>query len=208
MALGIANSSPAGQILEHLQRNGPATIKALEEALGVSTTAVREQLVHLQAEGLVAASAVRRGAGRPHNLYSLTDKARRLFPKSYDVLIDLLLREIAAQEGGARLEHLLARISERLAEQYAVHVTGDELRQRLEALRGALEQQGIPAAVSPVGDGLSVFACPYFEVAQDHPGLCSMERQMFERVLGEKIVLEQAIREGYNSCRFMVKSEG
>ena len=41
--------SPAGKILDYLQRNGEATVKDLEELLGISTTAVREHLTHLQA---------------------------------------------------------------------------------------------------------------------------------------------------------------
>ena len=39
--------SPAGQILRLLQQHGALSIKAIETALGVTTTAVRQQLMAL-----------------------------------------------------------------------------------------------------------------------------------------------------------------
>jgi predicted ArsR family transcriptional regulator len=36
--------SPLWHIVEHLQRNGSATIRELEDLLGVTTTAVRQHL--------------------------------------------------------------------------------------------------------------------------------------------------------------------
>ena len=61
---------------------------------------------------------MRRGPGRPHALYSLTAEAQSLFPKEYDTLTNMLLREIASQEGPARLQGLLDAVGARLAEEY------------------------------------------------------------------------------------------
>src|SRR5215212_6282278 len=82
----FTSESPAGKILAYLQRHGEATVKQLEELLGISTTAVREHLTHLEAKDLVTAKLVRRGPGRPHALYFLTATAQDLFPKEYDTL--------------------------------------------------------------------------------------------------------------------------
>ena len=64
----------------------------------------------------------------------------------------------------------------------------------------------MPAEVAEAGDGIRLFACPFYDVAQDHPEVCSMERQMIEFVLGEKLALESTIREGAHTCRFVVRS--
>ncbi|HEX9441177.1 MAG TPA: MarR family transcriptional regulator [Roseiflexaceae bacterium] len=199
--------SPAGKILDHLQRHGEATVKDLEELLGISTTAVREHLTHLQARDLVATRLVRSGPGRPHAVYFLTAEAQNLFPKEYDTLTNMLLREIASQEGPARLQVLLDAVGARLAEEYGGPIVGAGLHERLLALREALERRGIPVEVQPAGDSLRLFACPYFDVAQEHAGVCAMERRMVEQVLGEQIVLEGTIREGQRSCRFTVISK-
>lgn len=202
--LTLSDNSPAVKILAHLQRHGEATIKELEDVLGISTTAVREHMTHLQARGLVDTRLVRRGAGRPHLAYFLTAQAQSLFPKEYDTLITMLLRELA-QRGPDQLQTILDAVGARMAEEYGSKIAGGELGQRLDALRQILEARGIPTDVQPSGDGLRVFACPYLDVAQEHPAVCRMEQHMLEQVLGEKLLLEGSIREGGRSCHFSVK---
>jgi predicted ArsR family transcriptional regulator len=199
-----SSESPAGKILTYLQRHGEATVKDLEELLGISTTAVREHLTHLQAKNLVTTKLVRRGPGRPHALYFLTNAAQELFPKEYDTLTNMLLHEIASREGPEQLQVLLDAVGARLADEYRRQVVGDKLPERLAALREALERRGIPVELLPDGDSFKVFACPYLDVAQEHAGVCSMERHMVEQVLGEQVVLEGTIREGHRSCHFTV----
>ncbi len=205
-----SRETPAGKILAHLQRHGEGSIKDLEELLGTSTTAVREHLTHLEARGLVAVRQVRNGPGRPRLVYSLSARAQELFPKEYDTLVTLLMREIAFREGPAGLQELLDAVGERLAEEYRRQISGGNLAERLSALRQVLEARGIPTEVRPESVGFQLFACPYHEVAQEHAGVCAMERQMLEQVLGERITLDGTIREGRRSCQFTLvnKAEG
>lgn len=206
MVIGYSAASAAGQILQYLQRNGEATVKDLAALLGVSPTAVRDHLVHLQAEGLIEARAERYGPGRPRLVYTLSEVARSRFPKQYDRLITGLLRELIALEGPDKVEQLLERVSRRLADEYADRMAGTGMEERLGELRRLLELRGVPAEVAETGDGIRLFACPFYDIAQDHPEVCSMERQMIEYVLGEKLLLESTIREGAHTCRFVVRS--
>jgi DeoR family transcriptional regulator, suf operon transcriptional repressor len=206
MVIGYATTSPAGQILQYLQRQSEATVKDLAALLGVSATAVREHLVHLQAEGLVEARAERNGPGRPRLIYTLSDVARSRFPKQYDRLITGLLRELIALEGPDKVDQLLERVSRRLADEYSDRMAGSDVPARLGELHRLLELRGVPAEVAEDGDGIRLFACPFYDVAQDYPEVCSMERQMIEYVLGEKLALESSIREGAHTCRFVVRS--
>jgi DeoR family transcriptional regulator, suf operon transcriptional repressor len=206
MVIGYAASSAAGQILQYLQRSGEATVKDLAALLGVSATAVRDHLVHLQAEGLIEARAERYGPGRPRLVYTLSEQARSRFPKQYDRLITGLLRELIALEGQDKVEQILERVSRRLADEYSDRMAGTGMEERLGELRRLLELRGVPAEVAAGGDGISLFACPFYDIAQDHPEVCSMERQMIEYVVGEKLALESTIREGAHTCRFVVRS--
>jgi predicted ArsR family transcriptional regulator len=198
------DQSSASVILRYLQRNGEATIRQLEDAVQVSTTAVREQLTHLQAEGLVVIRTERHGPGRPRSVYALSEKAQRQFPKQYDRLILLLLHELGS-EGEERVTTLLDRVSQRLADEYAARMHGTDVQARLNELRHLLESRGVAAEVVAESNSIQLFSCPYYEIAHQHPELCSMERQMLEYVLGEKIVLEHSIREGSHNCRFVVR---
>lgn len=207
LVIGYSAASPAGQILQYLQRQGEATVKDLAALLGVSATAARDHLVHLQAEGLVAVRSERYGPGRPRLVYTLSDEARSRFPKQYDRLITGLLRELIALEGPGKVEQILERVGRRLADEYADRMAvGGDVAQRLAELRRVLEQRGVPAEVAEAGDGIRLFACPFYDVAQDHPEVCSMERQMIEYLLGEKLALESSIREGAHTCRFVVRA--
>jgi predicted ArsR family transcriptional regulator len=181
-------------------------VKDLAGLLGVSATAVREHLIHLQAEGLLAVRAERHGPGRPRLIYALSAKAQSRSPKQYDRLIALLLRELAAEEGSAKVELILGRVSQRLAGEYAGAMAGTDIAARLGELRALLEQRGVPTEVAPAGDGLRLFACPYYDVAQAHPQVCSMERHMIEQVLGQKLDQQTSMREGAHSCHFSLRS--
>jgi predicted ArsR family transcriptional regulator len=204
--IGFRDSSPASIILQHIQRHGQTTIKKLEEVLGVSTTAVREHLAHLQAHGLVVTSTMRYGPGRPRLVYTLTDKAQSLFPKHYDLLIRLILQELAAEGGMERVEALLERVGARLAQEYGERISGEDVSVRLNELHQMLEDKGIPAEVQASGTSINIHSCPYFDVAQEHGEVCAMERRMFEQVLGKEVVLEQSIRDGYHHCCFALPS--
>src|SRR5690349_18475998 len=93
-SLTLEETSPRTTILRVLQSRGSASIKDLEVALGVTATAVREQVAHLIAEDIIVARRVRGDVGRPFYVYSLTAKAQELFPKDYGELAHLLLQEI------------------------------------------------------------------------------------------------------------------
>jgi DeoR family transcriptional regulator, suf operon transcriptional repressor len=196
-------TSPSGRVLRYVQRHGECSVKELAEGLGVSATAVREPLAALKAEGLVHERVVRRGAGRPLALYSLTTKAQSTFAREYDVLVTLLLREVMAQVGNDRTEEILTHVSARLAQHYGGRTPGTSLGERLTTLRATLEQKGIPADVA--SGELHLFACPYYDVAQEHPAVCAMEQRMLEQLLDHKLVLEQSIRDGHHCCRFAVE---
>lgn len=203
----LAGETPAMRVLRHLQRHGEASVRELEAVLGVSTTAVREHLTHLQARSLIQQKLVRSGPGRPKQVYFLTAAAQAQFPKAYDTLASMLLRELATRQGPEQLDMLLDAVGARLAAEYAGQITAAELRDKLDELRIALEARNIPVEVQPSGQGFQVFACPYLDVAQEHEAVCRMERRMIERVLGEQLQLEGTIREGNRSCNFRVQTE-
>ena len=79
------------QMLEYLQRSGRATVKELGQLLGLTATGIRQHLTVLERDGLVDAREERGRVGRPTLVYSLTEKADSLFPKTYDVLASVLL---------------------------------------------------------------------------------------------------------------------
>src|SRR4051794_39789683 len=105
-----AENSPRAEVLRYIQRHGSASIKDLEAALQVTTTAVREQVERLLREGFLQTTRVRGEIGRPYYVYSLTAKAQELFPKDYATLAVLMLEETLSMYGPDGLRTLLNRI--------------------------------------------------------------------------------------------------
>src|SRR3972149_490754 len=99
MMVALQMQSTRQQILEYIQRQGRATVKELGPLLGLPSTGIRQHLTVLERDGLVDAHEERGRVGRPTLVYSLTEKADALFPKTYDALASVLLQEIRSSEG-------------------------------------------------------------------------------------------------------------
>ena len=202
------NSTPAGQIVELLQRQGSLSVKEIEAALGVTTTAVRQQIANLIAEGLVTSRIVREGVGRPHFVYSLTDKARSLFACYCDDLALSLYEELVKEIGPSKVNALLERVGRRIAEQYAGQLKSTALQERVTDFARLLEAKGIMSDVSPMADGLilKAYNCPYYELAVEHREICSMEQGMMSRVLEADVALTHCMHDGHQGCQFVVRA--
>lgn len=206
-------SSPRAEVLRFIQRQGSASIKDLEGALGVTTTAVREQVAHLLHEGFLQATRVRGEVGRPYYVYALTAKAQDLFPKDYATLAVLLLEETLAMNGQEGLQMLLNRVSRRMADKFAGQTQGKELSQKLLGLVAALGDSGMEVTMLPIADKegdfvLRTHTCPYFDVARSHREICDMEQEMMSELLGPGVgvSLSSCIIDGQHACEFHVTS--
>jgi len=90
-------------ILELLHRATGAAISRIARELGVTASAIRPQLAHLEQAGLVSATTERGGSpGRPRYLYRLTSTAQSLFAKRAadedSEFMNAVLREIRRRD--------------------------------------------------------------------------------------------------------------
>ncbi len=198
--------TPAGNVIEILQRHGPLRIKDIEEHMGVTKTAVRQQLTSLMAEGLVSTRLVREGVGRPHYVYLLTGKARELFACYCDEVVLSLYEELIAEVGPAQVTQMLNRVSDRVAQRYGGQVPGSALADRVRDLTQSLGARGILADWQVVDGGyvLKEYNCPYHELAQEHREICEMEQTMMSQVLAADVELTQCMMDGHHGCHFNV----
>jgi DeoR family suf operon transcriptional repressor len=205
--VSFVQRGPAGEILRLLQQNGPMSTKQLRAVLGVSSlNAVREQLTSLAAAGLVQTTTLRQGTGRPTHLYGLSEKAQALFPKGYDVLLKLLLEELAARTAHDELAAILTGVSGRLAQLYGGAEEGQALSERLAALAQSYAEHGTPINIVERADALMLheYSCPYYTVAQETSHVCGIEQQMLEQVLGRPVRLTRRIVDGHAGCQFVI----
>jgi DeoR family transcriptional regulator, suf operon transcriptional repressor len=203
------NDSPAGQVLTVLQRRGKATVKDLEEALGVTATAVRQQTTNLVAEGYVQQESERSGRGRPRHIYSLTAMGRTLFPHHYDEFTNGLLREILISEGPQKFRDLLGRMGRRLAAQYEGELAGLATVERTARLTELLNAKGILAEMRLQPDGIVFheYTCPYYELARENRAICDMEEGMIAQAIRQPVELVACTLDGSHGCQFRIQPE-
>ena len=103
-------------VLFTLRREGPLSPDRLASLMGISRTAVLQQLRGLAAAGLVERRAVRHGVGRPRHVYDLTREAQGHFPSNYEGLAAGLLQAVEQVGGKPLVEEVFATRRKELAE--------------------------------------------------------------------------------------------
>ncbi|HEV2909281.1 MAG TPA: helix-turn-helix domain-containing protein, partial [Candidatus Eremiobacteraceae bacterium] len=104
-----------GRIVESLQRRGPQTAAELAAGHELTQNAIRQHLARLERDGLVAETSERRGPTKPSLVFSLTAEGRRLFPQRYSTLLNAVIEEISASQGGDKVKELFHNIGQRSA---------------------------------------------------------------------------------------------
>ena len=205
------------QILAHLKRVGASTVDGLANTLGLARMTVRQHLTALERDDLVLSREERQRTGRPHLLFSLSDRGQEIFPKRYDRLADLALREIsfldAAEIAGlgpeAKKRLLLKKMAERVYEQHEARVQGRSLAERVAAAAQILHEESGFAEWKVEGQSYEIinYNCVYRRVAASHDDLCNFDLDLLSRLLGQDVQCKQSMSQGAGCCRFVVQQE-
>lgn len=195
------------QILDHLHRDGKATVKALAQVLGLTFTGVRQHLTVLERDGLVRAREERGRVGRPAFMYSLTERGEALYPKNYDVLANMLMEELRAIAGADALQRVLRRISARMAEQRLDRVEGRSLPERVSETAQIMREMGCIAEFERKGDEFYLYqcTCPYPNVARRNSGVCALEVDFVQRLTGSDARLVTSLLRGDRACTYRIR---
>jgi predicted ArsR family transcriptional regulator len=104
---------------------------------------------------------------------------------------------------------ILARMTDARVARWAPQLEGLTLREKLKTLSSLYEdkdaymkvewREGAPALIER--------NCPFFDVAQKHPAICSVSVNTLERLLGYEVVREQRFQAGHGRCVFRVRLE-
>ena len=204
----IAEDVSYRRLLDHLRRNGGASVAELTELLAVTATAVRQRLNRLMAEGLIereqSTEEKQPSRGRPSYTYRLTEKGRRDSGDNYDDLAQAMWEEIRSISDPAVRVGLLKRLASKLAERYADRVDGEGVVDRMRRLIQVMGEREVPVEVEE-SNGLPVLtmlACPYPTLAEQDRTICALEKLMLSEVLGQDVRLSDYRLDGDTCCTF------
>jgi predicted ArsR family transcriptional regulator len=165
------------------------TVGELVEALGLTGNAVRGHLAALERDGLVRRGEVRRGAGKPAAVYTLTPAAERLFPSAYARVLHGMLDVAAERLGAAAFEALVRDAGRRLAAALAPGGPARDLRGRAEQATALLAELG-GAPELDTGDGALVVRshrCPLGALVLQHPEVCRLMETLLTEAVGAPV---------------------
>lgn len=210
MAAALQIQSTRQQILEYLQRNSRATVKELGSLLGLTSTGIRQHLTVLERDGLVDAREERGRVGRPTLVYSLTEKADSLFPKTYDALASVLLEEIRSSHGNERLHELLRQVAERMAAPYTERMEGKPLAERVRETVVIMEEQGciVDCRQEDTDYFIDEFTCPFPKVAQQDHAVCVLHVDFIRILTGADTRLTESLLRGQRACTHRIRGLG
>ena len=203
--------STRGKIVGALRERRSMSAFDLAGLFGLSPNAIRQQLVVLERDGLIAGKSVRRGKTKPTVEYSLTAEAERYFPQRYDRMLNAVLREIREAGGGEAVAAVFDRIGKRSAERLAGEDGGAAgTEQKLISLVTSLKAAGINAELTKSERGTLILhehTCPYASVVAENPEACSAIHTILDAVAPGKSEHVESIATGGTECRFEIDVE-
>jgi predicted ArsR family transcriptional regulator len=197
------------KILHNLLKKPGSTINELAEAVGINPISVRHHLNSLQADGLIEAQEERHGVGRPRLVYSLTEAGMEKFPTRYLRLTSRLLDQLKSSLPKPMINKLFSEMATSLAEEYAEQIQGLNMEDRLELIQDLLAEEGFTVEWEKSGAQYHIheITCPYFQIGQEHPEVCTVDQTLISRMLAVPAEKIQCILDGEAHCTYVVQPE-
>ncbi|CAN5569571.1 transcriptional regulator [soil metagenome] len=197
-------------VLDRLKRRPGTTAPELADHLDITSSAVRQHLDALAEAGLVESRALAAtGPGRPPLGWHLTAAAEGVFPDAHGELAVALIDAIGAELGPEALDQVVAaRVAAQESSYRADLPRRAGLRRRVEALADRRSAEGYEAEVLDEDGELLLLErhCPIWAAARSCAGLCGGELELFQRVLGDQVVVErtQHLLAGDACCAYRI----
>ena len=205
-----------GQILALLKRRARHTVDGLAEELGLAPMTIRQHLTSLERDGFVEAQAERQPKGRPHYVYSLTEKGESTFPKRYDRLAAQMLDEIGRLDPAAianldpaeRSDYVLDRIAGRIVEKHAARLRELPIEERISEVAAILQEESgfVEWAKTEQGYEIVDYNCIHRTLTASPDGACSWHRRIIGGLVDLPPVEEGHFASGGTCCYYAVQN--
>lgn len=206
-----ALSDTRREILLRIKRDGGSTISEIAKHLAISDEGARQHLILLERQGWVSRRPQHSGdgkSGRPASVYEISPRGEEFFPKRYDELAIALLDIVRELHGADAVKAALGRVADAWVRAWEPKLHGKTLDERLELLKNyyleddpfiSIERNGHVALVER--------NCPFTNVANERPHLCSITVNTLTRLLGMRVSRERTFQNGDGCCEFRVQRD-
>lgn len=195
------------EILLILKRDGQSDLQTLAERLHISKMAVHKHVRELEERGLIERAAVHGSTGRPRLALRLAPSATSLFPRAYAGITCAALAFIEEKLGRKAVEEALRRRQADTISNYKDQVKGETLAKRVHQLTGIRDREGYMAEdhqAGPTKFEILEHNCPILAVAENYWEACTIENELFRKLLDANVETTHRVVAGENVCRFLV----
>lgn len=207
----VSQHGTANRLLFILKTRGPQTIASLAKLTGTSAENIRQQIQKSMTENLVETGIVEKKpkAGRPVQLWQLTDKGHSRFPDTHADMTVTLLRHLESL-GAGLTDRLITLREQEVLEQYTAAMQDvPELEKRIACLARLRSEEGYMAQWNRESDTswlLTENHCPICAAATACQGFCRSELAIFQSILGDGCTVERCehILTGARRCAYRI----
>nr|WP_328701113.1 metalloregulator ArsR/SmtB family transcription factor [Aquibacillus kalidii] len=197
------------RILEILKKRVRVKVSELTEHLEITDMAVRKHLSIMEKDGLIQAKEIKLPMGRPTQMYSLSEKGERLFPKNYEGLSVEFMKEIRDLHGDESIVQLFQNRERRLSKEYSIRMEKRSSTEKIKEMAAIQNEKGYMADLIQIDKStfeLIEYNCPIMAVAKEFKVACHCETSMFKTVLNTDHVKRTSCKtEGNDHCKFLIK---
>lgn len=196
-----------------LKTRGPQPLTAIAAELGITTEGARFQLLKLTNEGLVEATTIVKGRGRPQQIWALTQLGNSRFPDMHAEVTVKLIKLMRETLGEPAVQAVIAANEKSNTHKYLNEMEGlPDMEDRLRKLVEIRNQEGYMAEYQKEDSGYLFIEnhCPICAAATACQGFCKAELNTFQAILGEDVVVTRIdhILAGARRCAYRVAPAG
>ncbi len=194
-------------VLLAIKEHGALTADQLADMLNISTVAVRRHLDNLQTAQLIRYEEVQNGVGRPSYVYSLTDRAQRIFPRNYQELAGDMLDTIKDLYGKKAVEAIFTKRTNKKIQNYRFLVNANSLSKRVEQLVSLRRADGYMSTWEETEDHsfiVNELNCPIQHVAEGCETACREDLRIFSDLLNAQVTRVNHMVQGDNACSYLI----
>jgi predicted ArsR family transcriptional regulator len=200
-------SDPKKKLLYYLKIMQSAELDELANVMKMSRMAVHKHLASLQQRGLVEGTDNRGHVGRPRIIYQLTSQSKTAFPKSYSGLAIHALNFVEKNLGEEGVEKVLRERQNELFNKYYTRLKKLNFDKQVKELAKIRDEEGYIAESRSKSDGKHVlleYNCPVIDIAEKHWKACSVEAELFEKLLDVSVDATHTAVKGDSICKFVI----
>ncbi len=199
------------EILLLLKREGQSDLQSLAKHFHISKMAVHKHVQELEDQGLIQRVTLRGAKGRPRHGLQLAPKSSSLFPKAYAGVTCAALAYIEEKLGRKAVEEALRRRQSETLPVYKEQVNAETLADRVHQLAQLRDRDGYIAEDKKAGSSrfeILEHNCPIIAIAENYWEACTVENELFRKVLGANVETTHRVVDGANVCRFLITPKG